>query len=162
MGKKKRSYTQNAEEVSSVPSVSASPLVRQVTFDESSKEPSDYYMEPNGRGLITSPSVGTLNRLERQKIVLWKRPIQTLHYALRELLQLLVEFIVYLWFHKTRILFALLLCAVGTYICHVPGIHQKYIQSWKVKSLRCLYWIGLGVLSSIGLGTGLHTFILYL
>lgn len=24
------------------------------------------------------------------------------------------------------------------------------------------YWIGLGVMSSIGLGTGLHTFILYL
>ena len=24
------------------------------------------------------------------------------------------------------------------------------------------YWLGLGVLSSIGLGTGLHTFLLYL
>jgi len=28
--------------------------------------------------------------------------------------------------------------------------------------LWCGYWIGLGVLSSIGLGTGLHTFLLYL
>ena len=27
---------------------------------------------------------------------------------------------------------------------------------------RCLWWVGLGVLSSVGLGTGLHTFILYL
>lgn len=26
----------------------------------------------------------------------------------------------------------------------------------------CTYWIGLGVLSSVGFGTGLHTFILYL
>jgi len=26
----------------------------------------------------------------------------------------------------------------------------------------CLYWLGLGVLSSVGFGTGLHTFILYL
>lgn len=26
----------------------------------------------------------------------------------------------------------------------------------------CLYWLGLGVLSSVGLGTGLHTFLLYL
>jgi len=25
-----------------------------------------------------------------------------------------------------------------------------------------IYWVGLGVASSIGLGTGLHTFILYL
>lgn len=32
--------------------------------------------------------------------------------------------------------------------------------------LKCLtwslYWIGLGILSSVGFGTGLHTFILYL
>jgi hypothetical protein len=26
----------------------------------------------------------------------------------------------------------------------------------------CLWWVGLGVLSSVGLGTGLHTFLLYL
>ncbi|XP_076081253.1 vacuole membrane protein 1-like isoform X1 [Mytilus galloprovincialis] len=26
----------------------------------------------------------------------------------------------------------------------------------------CAYWLGLGVLSSVGLGTGLHTFLLYL
>lgn len=64
--------------------------------------------------------------------------------------------------HKNRIFFVLLLCVVATYICHSPGAHQRYIQSWKVKLLRCLYWIGLGILSSIGLGTGLHTFILYL
>lgn len=54
---------------------------------------SDYYMEPSGRSLITSPSIGTLNRLERQKIVLWKRPLQTIHYALREVFHLLIEFI---------------------------------------------------------------------
>uniref|UniRef100_A0A8R1U1Z6 Vacuole membrane protein 1 n=1 Tax=Onchocerca volvulus TaxID=6282 RepID=A0A8R1U1Z6_ONCVO len=162
MGKKKRNHVQNAVEVSSVPSVSTSPLVRQVTFDKSSMESSEYYIKPSGRGLITSPSIGTLNRLERQKIVLWKRPFQTIHYAVREMLQLLAEFIIYLWQHKAHILFVLLLCAVGTYICHIPGIHQKYIHIWKIKLLRCFYWIGLGILSSIGLGTGLHTFILYL
>ena len=26
----------------------------------------------------------------------------------------------------------------------------------------CAYWVGLGILSSVGLGTGLHTFLLYL
>ena len=29
-------------------------------------------------------------------------------------------------------------------------------------TLFALYWIGLGVASSVGLGSGLHTFILYL
>lgn len=30
------------------------------------------------------------------------------------------------------------------------------------KAWWCVYWVGLGVLSSVGLGTGLHTFLLYL
>ncbi|XP_040005539.1 vacuole membrane protein 1-like [Xiphias gladius] len=30
------------------------------------------------------------------------------------------------------------------------------------KTLWCSYWVGLGILSSVGLGTGLHTFLLYL
>ncbi|VDN29728.1 unnamed protein product [Gongylonema pulchrum] len=119
-------------------------------------------MKPSGRGLVASPSVGTLNRLERQKIVLWRRPVQTVHYAVRETMQLLVEFVRYLWRHKARILFAMLACVIATYACHAPGVHQKYIQRFKVKLLRCFYWIGLGILSSVGLGTGLHTFLLYL
>lgn len=32
----------------------------------------------------------------------------------------------------------------------------------KSKINWCLYWLGLGVLSSVGFGTGLHTFLLYL
>jgi len=34
--------------------------------------------------------------------------------------------------------------------------------SFRRQFLWCSYWIGLGVLSSVGLGTGLHTFVLYL
>jgi len=38
----------------------------------------------------------------------------------------------------------------------------QYVDSvWK-QLVWCAYWVGLGVLSSIGLGTGLHTFLLYL
>lgn len=45
---------------------------------------------------------------------------------------------------------------------HAPGPHQELIISFEKKVLWCLYWLGLGVLSSVGLGTGLHTFLLYL
>lgn len=47
-------------------------------------------------------------------------------------------------------------------LCFVPGSHQQIIQLVKSKGLFIIYWTGLGVLSSVGLGTGLHTFILYL
>ena len=42
------------------------------------------------------------------------------------------------------------------------GPHTVLIDSFEKQTLWCLYWIGLGVLSSVGFGTGLHTFILYL
>lgn len=38
----------------------------------------------------------------------------------------------------------------------------QYWDSVRKQTLWCLYWLGLGVLSSVGLGTGLHTFLLYL
>lgn len=51
---------------------------------------------------------------------------------------------------------------------------DAYFMGWKIRSMHlpiktvkdiiyfCVYWIGLGIASSIGLGTGLHTFVLYL
>ncbi|KAK6322404.1 hypothetical protein J4Q44_G00071960 [Coregonus suidteri] len=44
----------------------------------------------------------------------------------------------------------------------VEGKHQKYVQHMEKRFLWCAYWVGLGILSSVGLGTGLHTFLLYL
>ncbi|XP_038563959.1 vacuole membrane protein 1-like isoform X2 [Micropterus salmoides] len=39
---------------------------------------------------------------------------------------------------------------------------MQYVRYMEKKSLWCAYWVGLGILSSVGLGTGLHTFLLYL
>uniref|UniRef100_A0A8C6SLD9 Vacuole membrane protein 1 n=1 Tax=Neogobius melanostomus TaxID=47308 RepID=A0A8C6SLD9_9GOBI len=39
------------------------------------------------------------------------------------------------------------------------SLYVKYLEK---KFLWCAYWVGLGILSSVGLGTGLHTFLLYL
>lgn len=50
-------------------------------------------------------------------------------------------------------------------LCHVvacPLCSLKYVRHIEKKTLRCAHWMGLGVLSSVDLGTGLHTFLLYL
>lgn len=39
---------------------------------------------------------------------------------------------------------------------------MQFIRDTEQYLLWCLWWVGLGVLSSVGLGTGLHTFLLYL
>ncbi|EGR32420.1 hypothetical protein IMG5_083720 [Ichthyophthirius multifiliis] len=44
----------------------------------------------------------------------------------------------------------------------VEGVHTPYLRQFENVGYFCAYWIILGVASSIGLGTGLHTFVLYL
>eukprot|EP01133_Synstelium_polycarpum_P011907 gene11907-13873_t len=47
-------------------------------------------------------------------------------------------------------------------ISFVPGAHQVYVAEYSEVLSIAAWWVGLGVLSSVGLGTGLHTFVLYL
>lgn len=42
------------------------------------------------------------------------------------------------------------------------GPHQPFVAWAGAVALWAMWWVGLGVASSIGLGTGLHTFVLYL
>ncbi|XP_041863922.1 vacuole membrane protein 1-like isoform X3 [Melanotaenia boesemani] len=44
----------------------------------------------------------------------------------------------------------------------LPCSTSCYVRYVEKKTLWCAYWVGLGILSSVGLGTGLHTFLLYL
>lgn len=45
---------------------------------------------------------------------------------------------------------------------NILNVPFQYFVLLKQQLFFCGYWVGLGVLSSVGLGTGLHTFILYL
>lgn len=56
----------------------------------------------------------------------------------------------------------MVLAAIIAAACNVPGAHQQYIEVIRKNLWFITYWAGLGVLSSVGLGTGLHTFLLYL
>ena len=44
----------------------------------------------------------------------------------------------------------------------IAVFYFQHVQEVEDFIMWCCYWIGLGILSSVGLGTGLHTFILYL
>jgi len=45
---------------------------------------------------------------------------------------------------------------------NIEGIHQDLLTEIEKNVLFVIWWLGLGVLSSIGLGTGMHTGILFL
>ncbi len=61
-------------------------------ISENGKNSNIYYLPPTGKGLKPVPSVATLNRLDRQKIVIWKSPLKTIYYFVKELLLETMEY----------------------------------------------------------------------
>nr|XP_042904591.1 vacuole membrane protein 1 [Parasteatoda tepidariorum] len=101
-------------------------------------------------------------REDRKNLVLWKQPFTTLQYFIKELLIDFYEYGTQFLKHQKLVLICLLAIAISVTFYHFDGPHQRYVVRLEKEFLRCAYWIGLGVLSSVGLGTGLHTFVLYL
>ncbi|XP_072231599.1 vacuole membrane protein 1-like isoform X1 [Leuresthes tenuis] len=102
------------------------------------------------------------DREERESLVLWKKPLLTLHYFLLEMLITLRGWIRRLWQQRQTVFGLLILLILLSIAYRIEGSHQKYVRYMEKKTLWCAYWVGLGILSSVGLGTGLHTFLLYL
>ncbi|ESO02843.1 hypothetical protein HELRODRAFT_185679 [Helobdella robusta] len=95
-------------------------------------------------------------------IVLWKSPLVTLYYFVKESHRFALKCWSQLVALKQHLLFLLILMVLGLFLNITNGSHQKLIDILKKNTSRFSYWIGLGILSSVGLGTGLHTFLLYL
>ncbi|KAK8391019.1 hypothetical protein O3P69_016993 [Scylla paramamosain] len=121
--------------------------------------------QANGSSMIgTAPTLEEklIEKSERERLVVWRQPVTTLHYFVRECGILGREYMVKLWRYKKMVL--LIAMIVGSYYAayRTPGPHQPLLQSIAKKFWWCWWWLWLGILSSVGLGTGLHTFLLYL
>lgn len=110
---------------------------------------------------------------DRAEITLWRRPFTTLYYFILEIPCSVVDakdkFAMSLYDPDQRsiplrrrvfILLTLLGFIYGLYFMMV----KEDPKSLKIKEVIMwyAYWTFLGILSSVGLGTGLHTFLLYL
>jgi len=116
---------------------------------------------PSSESVTTVPPVSRVKE-ESENLVLWRQPLRVLHYAFIEAIITLGEWARYLM-SQTAIL-VLLGGLIGVYVLlhTVPGAHTESVLRLEKYLAWCLWWVGLGILSSVGLGTGLHTFILYL
>uniref|UniRef100_A0A8D8R805 Vacuole membrane protein 1 n=1 Tax=Cacopsylla melanoneura TaxID=428564 RepID=A0A8D8R805_9HEMI len=121
-----------------------------------------YPTTTNGKASSVSTSLKAQWKQERENLVLWRHPIVVLHYFIRETVCL--SSIVLQRVNNYRLSVGLsLLFILSLYIStYVNGPHQAVVLWLEKRALWCLYWTGLGVLSSVGLGTGFHTFLLYL
>jgi len=102
------------------------------------------------------------DRDERENIVLWKAPLKTLVNFALELVSLLSSLFARLYQARLKCLLISSIFAFLYFIYNIEGAHQQIINDSKDQLLWGLYWIWLGILSSVGLGTGLHTFLLFL
>ncbi|XP_017771369.1 PREDICTED: vacuole membrane protein 1 isoform X1 [Nicrophorus vespilloides] len=108
------------------------------------------------------PSDKKKEKRDRESLVLWKRPFTTLEYFAKELMVLLGTYGKKLFNYKKFVVLVISLIIAVTTGLNMAGPHQIYMSSIYKQLLWCSYWAGLGILSSVGLGTGLHTFLLYL
>eukprot|EP01129_Flabellula_baltica_P007329 TRINITY_DN2835_c0_g1_i2.p1 TRINITY_DN2835_c0_g1~~TRINITY_DN2835_c0_g1_i2.p1 ORF type:complete len:342 (-),score=64.02 TRINITY_DN2835_c0_g1_i2:146-1171(-) len=97
------------------------------------------------------------------QITLLRAPLKTLSIFMRVTYHDLIYY--FNQFYEKKVLFyGSVAFAVGLFVLYnfVPGVHVQYLDIARSEMNIMLWWVGLGVLSSVGLGTGLHTFVLYL
>ncbi|CAL7937365.1 unnamed protein product [Xylocopa violacea] len=97
-----------------------------------------------------------------ENLTLWQHPITTLNYFFRELFNYTCSLGRKALHYRRTVWSIITISMLLLIMSRIPGPHQPILKAWERKVIWWLYWIGLGVLSSVGFGTGLHTFVLYL
>lgn len=111
---------------------------------------------------VPNPKSMDNNNLDSDSLTLWHHPITTINYFLRELLIDCGSLCKKTLRHYKIVLSFALIMLTCLLLSRISGPQQQTFRDLENNIKRWLYWVGLGVLSSVGLGTGLHTFVLYL
>lgn len=103
--------------------------------------------------------IGTTEEADFSNVTLFRHPIITVWTFLKVLYYLVLEIPKFIGRHY--ILFTLL-PSLALAFHFLNGPHTEHKPLIEEIFFFAVWWIGLGIASSIGLGTGLHTFVLYL
>ncbi|CAO3626473.1 unnamed protein product [Cunninghamella blakesleeana] len=99
---------------------------------------------------------------EHKSISIWSSPLIVISYFIMYAYYEIRNVVFYFYRHGWHT-FALINSIIITWIvCQIDGPHQEYVTLIMRQFKWYGYWIILGIASSIGLGSGLHTFLLFL
>ena len=99
---------------------------------------------------------------ERLKLTLWQKPGRTLYLFFAAACKCTNSTIRYIVSHPVMLRFLSPLFVLWFVLEFVPGPYTKYIDNIEFCFEYIVWWVGLGILSSIGLGSGLQTGVLFL
>ncbi|AQK49182.1 Vacuole membrane protein KMS1 [Zea mays] len=99
------------------------------------------------------PELLAKHKMDLENLTLTKHPIRTLHFFLLAMLQYLKRLATYI-LRKSGLFFLLIVLVVasGILLSISDGLHKKHVQEFLNYAKFVLWWISLGVASSIGLG----------
>ncbi|KAM7466796.1 hypothetical protein LguiB_014358 [Lonicera macranthoides] len=100
---------------------------------------------------------------EIEHLTLTTQPFKTLKFFISATFQYLQQSVLYLLRHGGWLMLLIaVLVIVGILLLTLDGPHETHVEELLQYLKFGLWWVALGVASSIGLGSGLHTFVLYL
>lgn len=122
----------------------------------------DVNISLNGDNSFVSSAKKVKENEDSNQLVLWRSPLKVLQYSFCELVLVLLDWSTALVQYRLSLLGCLVVVCSMMALHHTPSSYQATVHTWEQYLSWCAWWVMLGILSSVGLGTGLHTFLLYL
>lgn len=119
----------------------------------------------SGSGHVSPQQISDFDHMRREareELTLWKQPLRTITTCLRGLVFLVVQGTHYVLSHKIFLFVMVPIAVLWLAAVWFPGPHTETIEAVHFNVEYVVWWVGLGILSSIGLGSGLQSGVLFL
>lgn len=101
-------------------------------------------------------------RRECERLTLWQRPLKTIYLFCAATANFMYKLLLFIVGHSVFLWVCLPIGIAWILAETFPGEHTEYIQTVDFVVEYVAWWVGLGILSSIGLGSGLQTGVLFM